>query len=789
MPEIVIGDGGTLSVASTGDPDMPAYGRMFVDPDPTQPDWAGTLTVDNQLLGLVRPRADRPGLFAGLATQFVGWRIDVDGVTLSPRDYNAVKVHLDREGASSASFTSHVHADVEGSLTDSTESPIGSPFDYAGAAPGKAEVDIYGRYAGPSGVIEIPLITGGLVTSQDGSSSPDLDSFAVADREARYDREIVDAMSELPQGHGLTRASLTRRMMRDGEDPVPSALIALAPGAHCYKGLDMPNVPRFSTGRQLWDPENRLLRFDSSGLLTNPLRVGCDSSARVEATITDAELARGGAGRSGRADIVTEICLTGVEQITTETGACETVTKVQEQVTATLFAAEVAPYEQRTSDGVLIGTSHTPATETTQMTQRVRSWSTYECGTLMRELVLTEQWKWPRAARYYFLLDPDRTIDGWYRVWLAAGADTGGGGTEEAYATSTEEFLPTSAVQREFYFTEFPTGFYLTTVIEREGGWLIREGSVKSRAAVDGGSVSDAWETRDYVGEGGAGSNRAQVTGDDTGVYDRQEYWFDAGIGYPVALPAVSKTADGYSYPLRITTTTYDLTEDGRYQLAKHDSTQTWARRSGADFLYADGTTSQDRNLTWLTVETVDQYYTPAADDVGHTATTVTSRIDTNPVTVSESRDGYLPPAEKKNDVEVPDGVYVSGDDADPKNASWYEKRDIEAEDKLPASMLAHRYRKKTIIESPFAENVEELGNEARRRLREGSAIHVRLKLAGVDFSQQPNTLVHVVCSGLRLDHDVEIVSVDHDDPGRSPGSTPGAVTTSLNGFISLIAQ
>lgn len=795
MPEIVIGEG-TLSVAPTGDPSLPAYGSLAVDPDPPQPDWAGTLSVNNVILPLVRPRADRPGLFPGLATQFVGWRIDVDGVTISPRMYSGVRVHLDREGPSNATFSCPIHADVPGSLTESTESPIGSPFDYAGSAPGKKPIDIYGRYAGPSGVVEIPLITGGLVTSQDGSSSPDVDVFNVTDREARYDREAVDALSEVPQGHGLTRGALTRRLMRDGEDPVPAALLALAPGAHCYKGLDMPNAQRFAVGRQLWDPENRLLRFDSTGHLVNPLRVGCDSGARVEATISDAELSRGGAGRSGRSDIVTEICITGVEQITSELGACESVTKSTFQVTATLFAAQVAPLEQRTSDGHLISTAHVQADPTLQMTQRVRSWSTYECGTLVREIVLTEAWKWARAARYYFDATTARAIDGWYSCWVADGAaDTAGGGTEEAYAWDAERFVPTSIVQREFYYTGFPTaeptGEYLTRVVEREGGWLMRDGSVKSRAAVDGGDASDAWETRDYSGAGGPSVNRAQVTAGDAGVYDQQEYYFDAGIGpVPAELPAVPRTAASYSSPLRITTTTYDLTEDGRYQLAKHDVTETWTRRpSGTDFLYSDGSTSQDRQMVWLTVERVDQFYAPGADDVGHTATTITSRLGANPVTVTESRDGYLPAAEKKNEVEVPEGFYESGEAAEGRAASWYEKRDIEAEDKLPASMLEHHYTRKVILDSPFAENGTELGDEARRRLREGSALACRARLAGVDFTQQPNTLVHLRCRGLRLDRDVEVITVDHDDPGRALGSPPPPITTSLAGLISLIAQ
>lgn len=786
-----MGDG-SLSVAPAGDPSMPAYGGLLVNPDPTQPDWAGTLAVDNVILPLVRPRADRPGLFPGLATQFVGWRIDVDGVTISPRSYTGVHVHLDREGPASATFSCPIHADVPGSLTDSTESPIGSPFDFGGTAPGKADVDIYGRYAGPSGVVEIPLIIGGLVTSQDGSSSPDVDVFQVADREARYDREAVDALSEIPQGHGLTRGALTRRLMRDGEDPVPAGLIALAAGHRCYKGFDMPNAQRFSTGRQLWDPENRLLRFDSDGNLANPLRVGCDAGARVEATIGDAELARGGAGRSGRADIVTEICLTGVEQITAEPGACESITKTTYQITSTLFAAQVAPLEQRTSDGVLISTAHVQADPSLQMTQRVRTWSTYECGTLVREIVLTEAWKWARAARYYFALNPVRSIDGWYRVWIGdAGADTGGGGTEEAYAWESERFVPISIVQREFYFTEFSTGFYLTRAVEREGGWLMREGAVKSRAAIDGGDASDPWETRDYSGVGGPSENRALVTGADNGVYDRQEFYFAAGIGpVPAELPAVPLTADSYAHPLRVTTTDYSLTEDGRFQLAKTDTTEAWARRpGGTDYLYSDGSTSQDSAAAWLTVEVVEERYTPRADDVGHTVTTTTSRLGAEPVLVAADRDGYLPPAEKKDTVEVPDGFFQSGEDSDPRTASWYEKRDIEAEDKLPAGMLAHHYRRKVISESPFAETVAELGDEARRRLREGSAMQVRAQLAGVDFTQQPNTLVHLECRGLRLDHDVEVVTVDHDDPGPSLGAPPPPVVTSINGLISLIAQ
>lgn len=758
-----------LDVTMASAPDVRAYLDVRMSPTTPVPEIVLDVELDNAIGNAARPRSGGSSVaYGGLkaAHQDFGWDITVGDRVVEARELvGAINVNLTREGFSTWSFGLPIKSDFYSVLT---ESPLGSLFAKKGPSTGKAAVGIAGYYLTSAGRQQVQLITNGQCHSCSRSSGPAIDVYSGGDAETRYNR--VKVSLDLPQGHGLDAGAVVRRMAVLGG--VPTTNIALDPGGRRIKEVQATNEEWASWSREYLQPLNRILRFDASGVLTNPLRVGCDPTAVVEATFDEHDLVLNSAGLDPKSDVPTLICLVGFEQIEREECGVRTTVQITESFGP--YSPRVAA-KQQGSAGTLTTLSNVAAPIEIRLVKRVIVFRTYDCDTLVIQRTITEGWKNPEVYRYQ--LNSSGVTSAYRQNSYIYESTAAKDDSNRAFLWSTERWCTLEDVRVEYHSD---ADGYRTETVTRHAQWFQRLGCLKKRSA-----PSDSFDTGGtaiYQTESG-GSVR--ITGNGIPVADDQEYFYYLGNnGAPlhkgVIYPPQIYGAGGGDW--KVETLTESVTADG-FVTSEEIVAKQFALSEGLLFLYGDGTHAEGSS-TFQEVTRERVTYSASDDDTGHVM--VRERFvlgKAQPVEI-EDRSGYLPAAEKRSDVEPPDSIYENDAEKAGKGiASWYEKKAIHAELTF-GELLQHHHEHELIAESHWAENENELASQALRMGREASGVGARFSTA-INFTIFPNTLVHVTCRDIGLDHDVELVAVNHNDPGE-PGQ---AALTLYSGFVSVITN
>lgn len=737
---------------------------------PTDPPFGmvADVTINNLIHGSAQPGTGVAGILGAAGQQFPLWRVEVGGVDITRHLTGSRSVTRSRDGMATWAFALPVHSETQDSRGGPLAPPPGGrPFSAKGPGFGRSAVNIWGGYVTAGGVVWVPLVTNGVVSGQGRGTKPDLDTMSGGDAELRYGRVKV-SLSRSP-GHGTASGSVCRQMALAAG--VPDSMIALESGGWRYKEIAARTVDAYDWCRDYLQPENRLLYHDGSGQLINPVRVGCDSTAQVVATFGIFDIIAGSTRPTFRQDVLTTLCLKGFEQVlrVDDAESCAQVTTEQVIETFGNYAPRQC-YRVQQTDGSVADLPVVPNIVAYILVERVTIRRTYECGTLVSERTLTEAWYNPAAARYRLVADSATHDEGdpstWHDDYLltymydstaVADDDT------PAYLWEVERFVPVTLVKRDRTYTERVTDDrtedYLTRIVERSGGWFVPRRRIKARP-----SPGDTWESTDFDG-------LTYIMGDGSGVNDTSERFYMGGGEAGLVQP-------NSSLDLRVATTDLVVSDLG-YITAESQITTGWDHRDGTGHLYSDGTLSQDETDMLLEVGRVETKYPTGDDDVtGGRKLTTTYKLGKRVGGTDEPLDSYGPPAERKNRIHPETTQYGAGDAKNPKSASRYEQRQINAIVTVP-SLLTNHFPSTDTQDSAWAENVTQLKAQGGRIIREGAAAELTFAVP-VNWTLDPNALVHVTVPDIELDNDVEVVTLTHADNG----AVPPQVTTQVSGLV-----
>lgn len=521
---------------------------------PTVDTVVGTIEVDGRLgIGMFPNRLARP-------IQRFGFALLLDGVPVPmPQTMPPLNYSLDRQ-ASVQTFT----------LSLPIPNALGSPAAALGAPPGSLRrLDLLGRYLTIKGMVEVPLITNGMVVSCAFSINADGQRIMVlngADAAARYDGRRITYVQ--PAGHGLGLGEHIRRMCLLAGWPVG----AIPSGPIGNKPVNVqPAQAWLSTAREMAASMNMALVADQDGAATL-IPVGYSPGRRAAVILTDRDLLR----NAGTTEVdpvtavLTRVTYTGSAQLTTDPNAR----------TITFEVVQTGPYDQKhaafrqNSDGSLSPTGD-PAPTPTPIASRVETYREMRGQVVISELILTYGWANPEAARYLQHSTGDPTaIAGVYLYGGAAGDQT------TAYQLRAEVWgLVNVQLTTNVYgdgVAGRPADGYLisTTVVVDSPRWT--HAALKSRT-----SPATPWTSATPI-------DLRRLLADGTGVVELYQVMPDPSWAGALGVTRIITAAASQA------TTTYSHTADG-YQTGTNVETLGLRPDPGvALYLYKDVSTSPD---------------------------------------------------------------------------------------------------------------------------------------------------------------------------------------------------
>ena len=522
---------------------------------------------------------------ASSGEQTVAMRVLVDGVVV--RTVGAISVERSIERGARGSFSVPVRDDALG-VTD----PLGSPFGFIGAVPGKASITIEGGYVTDTGVVWLPLLTDGLADNsrrQGSGGVAKVETINVVDRSGRYDHERVSL--HLDPGHGTRRDQVVRDLAADAG----VTDFSLEQGGAMNKELDVDEEPFLGIGRALMEADNRTLIFDSEGSLTNPRMIPADLTD-IDFTLTEARtLANPAPSVSARGDIPTRICLSGTEQIVNdECGRRTERTVIEVYETYRTNGAEA----RQGSGGTITTVSATEQTRPSELVERTTIDFEYDCDTLVSERTVREAWANVEMARYN--RDEDDTITSYVSDVFFFDTVPVLDDSQNGFLWIFDRFV---VVEEQVITHQFDptTGFETGTVQTRSRYYNPRTARIDNTAA-----------------------RNVLTLGDSTGV---------------------TQIAASFQLTDRVTIER-EITADG-FIRAETETHEGFFARPGVDYEYADGRASSQADETFQDVRSVRTDYIALAGEGGHQVIrTQRDHLGNATTTEIETGSGHLPAAE-----------------------------------------------------------------------------------------------------------------------------------------------
>lgn len=275
---------------------------------------------------------------------------------------------------------------------------VGSPFDCIGPPTGRREVDVYGVYKLPNGSTKmVPLILGGIADNSLRSARADgscVESITGVDRGGQFDQELVTLV--LPPGHGFPRGRVLRLLAeRAGETQ-----FNLHDGNTMYKELQLVDGDWLAVATEQQEVENRRVLWNVDAELSNP-KVGRPRDDEPDAFDLDETdfLRVSEVGVGHKAYVLTDVTLTGIQQVVSDGGACalDPQTPV-DRISEAVYAPAVQPYKATAED--TIGASGlSPETASRRVVGIARFQQVLRCGTLVYERSTRWAYHNPLATR------------------------------------------------------------------------------------------------------------------------------------------------------------------------------------------------------------------------------------------------------------------------------------------------------------------------------------------------------------------------------------------------------
>lgn len=630
------------------------------------------------------------------AVQEAGFEVRVAGVAI-PRDSLVGTIEVNRsrrEAIQSANFT--VNLDEWG------VSPLGDPYANLGSPTGISEIDILGVYRNDATgtVYRYPLITRGVVDNVTRESHPEhghTETYQVLDEMARFSRMPVTLI--LPPGHGLP----TGRMQRKTLELAGDTHFALEDGRRRFKEVQLVDADPVASAQEWGDVEGRVLRKDRRGNTVNPELDPASPPAAVLTLTEDDFLEVSSVSQVIPCDAVTDVTVTGTEQIHGEAEEpCGSVTAPPvENKTFRVFAVPVCVYVQ---DGSCNLTATGESSEARMdLYSLTLSWQTKRCGVVQAEG--SESWLYfnPEAARYYYTggdhfcvngvyLNGDATEEGSEPAFIGRRATWTmiGRSRKNHYYDAPDWYGPVFAGEggaNDFTFTATggePTGRRLGSVTTVEGYY---NPQTAAKEQTEDPPVSfDTLDFRDVFSTG------AGVT-----VRDSRETFIVTSRTYETV-----QAAGGYIQDERTFSQGYAILPNGR------------------TYQYTDGSLSDTPDETFAQTNLDQTSYIPTGENQ-HKRITTHFPLGESPVTDPDEDVASAPPAVEylPEYQDAQDQAFIGEEDATfGVTARAGETKPIKVQITAPDLLRTHLPRK-VKTQYPYAEDGDELYGAGVRVIRE----------------------------------------------------------------------
>lgn len=727
-----------------------------------------TGSVDGSTSAAARPRGVR---------QEAGIEVYVDGA-LVPLRHLIGGITVDR------SIDQPLQRWSFGVLFATAVSLWGSPWARVGPSLGRRSIDLVGVYRTATGVHRFPLITDGVCDNMQCVSSKEgtLAVFNGVDRGGRRDRRAITKI--IPAGAGLTRGRVVQLLLAEAGETA----FRLEPGSTVYKEVQAVDTSAVRLAQEMLDAEGRRLLWNREGFAVNP-RIGRREGRPLKVALEPRDLLYIGTvevGHSG--DVVTDVTLTGTEQVVRDAEAAQGRTsKVNEVEIQAIYAPAVASYRQNNTTGALTPQLG-PGAAKLRPVSLVRNIVETSGGVVVTEIEEVYGYHWVEGPRYVYGAAGAR-----YPLTAYLGEDGTEGGSEPAYVEMFERWrLISRKVTRHYYAQDgyFGPASQVGRTYEPWGSRLAggTENSAPTGVVMPGTEGYKLGSVTDYFSWGMA---RRALKERDAGVsweeIDPRDGVRVNGAGEGVVSegePGVS--GDGESFRLSgreveiieaVPVTGY-ITSTTVYSLG-------FSLRPGTAYWYAGGDESaQEREVFQLKGWTTTAYTMP--EESGHTSIATEWVFDGRPQVVgsrTERKDGAAPAVARIPQPGNSEGLYESEDvAARAMTARSTESRQIKVRLYCPDLEISHE-KKEVKTSVPWAETPEELALLCALLVEQSAAAPVGFVTAA-NYTVAEADWVHLYFPPLALDHDLEIQSVQHGVEGLQG---PRVTTFTANAYPEVV--
>lgn len=703
------------------------------------------MDIDVTLTEASRPRDAGGDL--DIAEQVVGWRVEVAGIELARRNL-VDAINVTRSIDEGVTFILRVpfrsDEDVIGELDPATAVQLlfGNLISTPGPPTGLDSVTISGLYVTSTGLHVFPLVTNGLIHAATQNRTPQGSNFLELvgiGPSARYDRRHVDY--KLPAGHNLRRDKVVAQVMAKVGSPIGS----LWSGTRMLKEIQWIDAPAIDLAREIADADGYSLEWDRAGQLSAYKQVR--SSAPV-LSFEPRDLIRSRDVRaSGTNDTPTRIRISSVRQVEKEGGDGQ-VTTISEAKGFSEYAVKGSLF-QHSGIGNISADDATAAPKF-QLTSKVITTVVRDGGTVVARETERFGWYARESARYttFSTVSGRNITTGVYNTYFSGYIYDEGAVKDDQLKLLTDRQERFRPVNRQLVTREFDARGFLVGEETTERTWYPPKESFKSRSL----NNPPDWSTVNY--------------GTLESLSGPGEVWDSFGG---------SVLAEKFILTSRVAHR-WDVDDDG-FVTGETISEFKHHARPGTTELYRGAYESRDAREQIRLVREESITYRSVGDQL-ETISTVEGIDGARESVDVDTRDGFLPPAEKKDAV-----LPVKSDFEDPADfdlavaASVRENQRINCE-VISAGLEGNRPQSDLEEEFPWGESLEDICNRATTILQLDSAVLIEADLAA-NFVVREGEVVHLRLPDIGLNHDVHVTSVEH---GQAFGAGP--LLTTIRGRV-----
>lgn len=662
-------------------------------------------------------------------------------------------------------------------LTSPT-APLGSPFLGASPPTGKRTIDVLGLYLTSTGIHRVPLITGGIADTSDreGGEGGYTESITGVCRGGRFDRKLATYV--LPPGHGLPRG----RVLKLLADAAGETQTNLEDGNPTVKEVQVVDGDWLAIGAEQQEVENRRVFWDRDGYLVNPKigRPRADEPIHWDFEERDF-LLRSKFTVRHKADVLTDVTVTGTEQIAADSEDLGDVMKVSEKISRAVFAPAQPGYIQSSGGSYTAqGSADTPVL---RIVGKMRFEQTLRAGVTVYDRKQVWAFVNPQAARYAYSTGSQE----WEPLDTFT-TDNVAGSTGAAHQFPQEQLTTVSLVENWHYYDkagyrrpvesgaapevawlegQYPrltdsdgveiqptVGFYLGSITRTAAIGAVRKAVLER--TITGPPPFDSWESLEPA-------NGTLRMGTDAIETNPALPW----------LPGINGSGDQAEgeWLMPMTETILNVVADDLgYTVKERTVEKAWGSPEvgfGA-YLYGDGTERLDASETFREVGAVDVDYI-RTDEGAHKRFVSTYSYGVLVRTEEDPKlEGYPPAVDRIEVQERNASAYADGELAQfARYARRSETRQIKVNVTAPE---LERYHERGVLKTdvPWAENESELAQVGAALIDESAAADVSFTLPG-NFFIEPVQVIHCRYMPLALDRDMRVRRVRWSQAPRGP--------------------